>query len=351
MTSIVKNYAKSTFFFLICTSSLLSCNNSKDIDVSDIQINIQLERFDQELAKVPINNLSAELPYLQKKYGAFYTDYFEKILNAGPVSDPQHFEIAKQILSGQAFKDLQEETNKVYPDLESIKPDLIDAFKHVKYYYPKQQIPKIITYISGFQVQTPIGKDYIGIGLDMFLGNNSKFYPALVESVPRYISRRFTPENIAPRVVEVLAREEMFPELAQDKSLLAKMIYNGKIMYYMQKIQPETADSTLIGYSSAQMNWANDFESDVWAFFLGEDLLYETDYFKIQKYISEAPFTPGLGSQNDSAPKLGIYTGWQIVKSYMEKQPDVTLQQLMLEKDEQKILRLSKYRPERADKE
>lgn len=347
MIHIVKNYAKSTLFFLICISTLVSCNNDKDIDVSDIEINLQIERFDQELANIPINDLSQDLPLLQKKYGAFYIDYFEKILNAGPVSDPQHIETVKKILSGKPFQDLQEETNKVYPNLETIKPDLIDAYKHIKYYYPKQRIPKLITYISGFQVQTPIGKDYIGIGLDMFLGNDSKFYPALVESIPRYISRRFTPENITPRVVEVLAREEMFPELAKDKSLLAKMIYNGKILYYMQKIQPNIADSTLIGYSSAQINWANNFESDVWAYFLGEELLYETDYFKIQKYISEAPFTPGLGSQNDSAPKLGIYTGWQIVKSYMKEYPDITLQQLMLEKDEQKILRLSKYRPEK----
>src|SRR5690606_15277069 len=93
------------------------------------------------------------------------------------------------------------------------------------------------------------------------------------------------------------------------------------------------------------LKWAQDFESDTWAFFLGEDLLYNSDYLKIQKYLSEAPFTPGLGANNDSAPKLGIYIGWQIVNSFMEKQNEITLQQLMLEQDEQKILRLAKYRP------
>src|SRR5690606_38423409 len=125
---------------------------------------------------------------------------------------------------------------------------IIDALKHIKYYYPEYQIPKLVAYISGFQVQTPIGTDYIGIGLDMFLGADSKFYPALVQSVPRYISRRFTPENISPRIVEVIAREELFPEDDEDQSLLARMIHHGKIMYFMKSVQPKLADSVIIGY-------------------------------------------------------------------------------------------------------
>jgi len=342
---VVKNYAKCTSFLMICLSTI-GCSDNKKIDVSDIEIDLKIERFDQDLAAIKPGTAADKLPELQKKYGVFYQDYFEKILNTTPINDPQHPVIIEEILTGKPFRDLQKETNTVYPNLDAQIPTLTDAFKHIKYYYPKQQIPKLITYISGFQVQTPIGKDYIGIGLDMFLGKNSPFYPALVESIPRYISRRFTPENITPRVVEVLAREDMFPESDEDQTLLAKMIYHGKIMYFMNKVQPTVADSVLIGYSSSQMKWANDFESDTWAFFLGEDLLYNSDYLKIQKYLSEAPFTPGLGSNNDSAPKLGVYIGWQIVKSFMDEQTDLTLQQLMLEQDEQKILRLSKYRPE-----
>ena len=66
---------------------------------------------------------------------------------------------------------------------------------------------------------------------------------------------------------------------------------------------------------------------------------------KIQKYLTDAPFTPGLGDHNESAPKLGIWIGWQIVKKYMDKNPDVTLQQLMKETDAQKILHASRYKP------
>nr|WP_245989034.1 gliding motility lipoprotein GldB [Pelobium manganitolerans] len=322
------------------------CNNQpKSIDTSKVKINLTIERFDQDLSHINPKNLNQELPALQKKYPVFFKDYFEKILNLGSTDNDAYIPVLEQILNGKPFQDLQHETDSVYPNLDKQKPQLVDAFKYIKYYYPEWKEPKLITYISGFQVQTPIGSGYVGIGLDMFLGRNSKFYPALVESVPRYISRRFTPENITPRVVEVITREELFPELENDKSLLAKMIYNGKLLYFMKAVQPNLADSTIIGYSKEQMEWATNFESDVWAYFMEENLLFNTDYMKIQKYLAEAPFTPGLGEKNDSAPKLGLFIGWQIVKNFMDENPDINLTQLMLMKDAQDILKRAKYHP------
>lgn len=339
------NCAKFSFFFSISLLCLSSCRNEKKIDISNIQVTLNIERFDKDLAKVNPDSLTVQLPLLEKKYGVFYHDYFGKILALGSTDDTSYYNLVRQILSGAAYQDLQKETDSVYKNLDAATPQIEDAFKHIKYYYPQQKLPKIITYISGFQIQTPIGTDYVGVGLDMFLGNQSKFYPALVESIPRYISRRFTPANIAPRIVEVLTREEMFPIQNDNTPLINRMIQEGKIMYFMKAVQPKVADSVLIGYDNAQMKWAEMFEGDIWAYFMEEDLLYESDYLKIQKYLAEAPFTPGLGSHNDSAPKLGIYTGWQIVKKYMSENPEISLQTLMDEKDYQKILKQSKYKP------
>ncbi len=338
------NLAKITFFFAIslCVSA---CNQENKIDISNIKVDLQIERFDQDLSQINPNQLNEKLPALKKKYPVFYKDYFEKILNLGSTENTAYISVLEQVLAGKPFQDLQHETDSVYPNLDAQKPELIDAFKHIKYYYPDWKTPKIVTYISGFQVQTPIGSGYVGIGLDMFLGSGSKFYPALVETIPRYISRRFTPKNITPRVVEVITREELFPELSNDKSLMAKMIYNGKLLYFMKAVQPNLADSTIIGYNKDQMEWATNFESDSWAFFLEQDLLYDTDYMKIQKYLAEAPFTPGLGEKNDSSPKLGLFIGWQIVKKYMENNPEVDLQEMMLTKDAQLILTKAKYHP------
>ena len=331
-------------FFLIALLAF-SCRDKKDVDVSHIKLNLGLERFDQEMNQLNPDNLSGKTSELDKKYGAFYDDYMEKMLSVGNTSDTSYYQNLRTVLRNQDYNALKEETASKFKDLNKVESELLDAFRHVKYYYPNAKIPRLITFISGFSVQTPIGNNYIGIGLDMFLGANSKFYPALRESIPLYISRRFTPENITPRVMETYIREEMFPEPENLNSLLDRMIHNGKIMYMMESVMPNLPDSLIIGYTSQQEEWCKNYESQIWGYFLENELLYETDYMKIQKFLAEAPFTPGIGEKNDSSPKLGIFTGWQIVRKYMDENPSMTVQDLMANTDYQVILNKSKYKP------
>ncbi len=252
----------------------------------------------------------------------------------------------RKVFADRSYIDLKHEVDSVYPNLDKQEAELTDAFKHIKYYYPQKKLPHVYAYFSGFEAQSSIGNNYFGIGLDLFLGSNSKFYPALTETFPHYISRRFTPENMVPRVVESIAREDMFEEQTEDdQSLLSRMVYNGKVMYFMDQVLPDVPDSVKIGYTGQQLKWCADNQANIWGYFLEDNLLYETDYQKIQKYLTEAPFTPGLGDHNNSAPKLAVWAGWQLVKQYMDKNPKVSLQQLMAERDGQKILNQSKYRP------
>lgn len=336
---------QSYLFFLICVL-LASCKNKDKIDVSGIDLNVKIERFDHDFDAFRKSNYPQKTVQMQQHYGQFYADFVERILKQGTIRDTAYFITLRKLFADKAYNDLKHEVDSVYPNLDKQEAELTDAFKHIKYYYPQKTLPHVYAYFSGFQAQTSIGNRYFAVGLDMFLGEHSKFYPALIEAFPHYISRRFTPDNMIPRVVEGLAREEMFPEQDSDqKSLLSRMIYNGKIMYFMDQIQPEVTDSTKIGYTNEHLQWCKDNEANIWGYFLEDNLLYETDYQKIQKYLTEAPFTPGLGDHNNSAPKLGVWMGWQIVKQYMNKNPKVTLQQLMAEHDEQEILSQSHYHP------
>ncbi|MGI4749598.1 MAG: gliding motility lipoprotein GldB [Janthinobacterium lividum] len=336
---------QSYLFFLICVL-LVSCKRKDKIDVSGIDLNVKIERFDHDFDDFRNHNYLQQAAQLQQHYDPFYADFMERILSAGAVQDTAYFANLRRVFAAQSYTDLKHEVDSVYPNLDKQEAELTDAFKHIKYYYPQKNLPHVYAYFSGFKAQTSIGNRYFAVGLDLFLGQHSKFYPALIEEFPHYISRRFTPENMIPRVVEGLAREEMFIEQdVDDKSLLSRMVYNGKIMYFMDQMQPDVADSTKIGYTDEQLKWCKENETNIWGYFLEDNLLYETDYQKIQKYLTEAPFTPGLGDHNNSAPKLAVWTGWQIVKQYMDKNPKVSLPQLMAEHDEQKILSQSHYHP------
>lgn len=339
-----KSIAQIYLFFF--TAVLLSgCWDKKAVDVSHINVDIRIERFDQDLNALQPQNIATGLPVLEKKYSSFYKDFIESMLSAGSTSDTAYYSNMRSILTNEDFNTLKTEVKRNFKDLSDQEGEIRDAFKHIKYFYPDVQIPRIISFYSGFSVQVPLGENYLGIGLDMFLGSDSKFYPALRQSIPQYISRRFTPENITPRLIETFVREEMFPEPDNMNTLLDRMIYNGKVLYFMQSVLPDAPDSLIINYTANQQQWADDYESDIWGYFLENNLLYESDYMKIQKFLTEAPFTPGIGIRNESAPKLALYTGWQIVREYMDRNQNIQLPALMKNSDHQQILTDSHYKP------
>lgn len=334
---------RQSYLFFLFIITFLSCKQGTKPDVSTIQLDVKIERFDQDLYQTRAANLKQADLLLQKKYGAFYDDYIHRMVGNYNYSNEQ---ILSTLFKDRAYEDLNKEKDSVFTNLAPIEKDLTQTFKYIKYYYPKIRVPRFIAFISGFAVQTPIGNDYMGIGLDMFLGKNSKFYPAIVESVPLYLSKRFSAPYIVPRITETYAREELFAEKDDDRTLLAKMVHNGKILYFMdQVLADEVPDSVKIGYTTKQLEWCKTFQGDIWGYYLENNLLFETDFQKIQVFLSEGPFTPGLGERNESAPKLGVWIGWQIVRKYMQENKSITLQQLMAEKDSQKILQASKYKP------
>jgi gliding motility-associated lipoprotein GldB len=343
----IQSKTKQIYLIFLISLLLSACSRNKKIDVSNIAVDVKIERFDMEFDSMKTKPMAQQAAYLQKKYGAFYRDFIALLLQDQDIktTDTAYFKLLRDVFASQSYKDLKHDVDSVYSNVDKPQADLTDAFRHIKYYFPQKRLPKIYSFFSGFEAQTTIGDGYFGIGLDLFLGADSRFYPALTKNFPHYLSRNFNVQNIAPRVVEGMAREDMFPESDSSKTLLSKMIYNGKIMYFMDQILPDLADTIKIGYTGDQLKWCQQFESKIWAFYLDQNLLYETDYPKIQKYLTEAPFTPGLGEKNESAPKLAVWTGWQIVRQYMDKHPDITLAALMANTDAQKILNDSRYRP------
>jgi hypothetical protein len=308
-------------------------------------VDVHIERFDQELAALTPEDIISKNTLWQQQYSNFYRDYMVEMLEVGPPEDSLYIaEVLGKVIQTRDFRDLSDAVTAKYPDMKPYEKELTSALQYLKYYFPEYEVPRFITFVGGFSFQTPIGNGYVGIGLDMFLGADSEFYPALVKSIPRYISRRFTPENIVPRVIEAVLREDIYPQLDGSVNTLAHMVYNGKILYAMDVLLENVPDENKIGYTREQMKWAKHYERDVWAWFVQDDLLYNTAYMRIQKYFSEAPFTPELGENNESAPKLGSYIGWMMVRKYMEKHPEMGLKELFEHGDPQEILEDSKYR-------
>jgi len=342
MLKVVQKY----FFFLIIAIS--SCGNPPNFnrpDVSAVDVSVTIDRFDQKFGDLKLENISRVHHDWFQDYPYFYPDYITNILEIGSGQDTSLTVLyLKQVLQDNEFKKLNTAVQKTFPSLRQQEKELTSAFKYIKYYFPNYQLPQVIAFVGGFSFQTPIGENYIGIGLDMFLGANSEFYPALIETIPLYISRRFSPENITPRIVETILREDIIIDSGSMHNTIQHMIYNGKVMYALDVLLEGASDEVKIGYTEKQLDWARHYQKDIWAWFIQENLLYSTDYQRVHKYFTEAPFTPELGSRNESAPKLGTYIGWMIVRQYMSRNSQLTLKELIENVDAQQILEDSKFK-------
>ncbi|MDX5479987.1 MAG: gliding motility lipoprotein GldB, partial [Cyclobacteriaceae bacterium] len=74
------------------------------------------------------------------------------------------------------------------------------------------------------------------------------------------------------------------------------------------------------------------------------DLLFKTNPFEIRKYIGEAPTTDEISP--DAPGRIGRWLGWNIVDDYRFNN-QLSLPELMLEADTEKIFRRSGYKPRR----
>lgn len=335
-------YTVFTSLFLVFALLFSSCGSkNKKPDVSEIELDIQIERFDREFAQLNGESIGAKNREWIKKYGSFYSDYMIHMLQVGSPIDTLYMgELLKGLIAQEDFKALAAAVGEKYPDMKPHEEELTQAFKYLKHDFPDYQVPRIISFFSGFSIQLPIGEDYIGIGLDMFLGENARFYPELETVIPKYVIRRFAPEYIVPRVMETVIREELLQESSKDVTGLQLMIYEGKVLYALDALL-DRPEEVKIGYTEAQLAWAKSHEDEIWAHFVKQKVLDNNKIPALEPYFAEAENTPEFGAE--SAPKLGSYIGWQIVRRYMEKHPDVSLKRLFTMDDALVILQGSDY--------
>ena len=71
-------------------------------------------------------------------------------------------------------------------------------------------------------------------------------------------------------------------------------------------------------------------------------LVFNNDPSIIKNYVGDSPNTPEFG---EGAPgNIALFVGWQIVNRYVEKNENITLDELMA-MDPRKLFEESKYRP------
>lgn len=337
-----------SLFVIAIFISACSCNSKKnyEVDVSNIKVDFKTERFDKEfisLAHLTNEDVPMAIRNLHDKYDDFFQFYVQDILsmNYGVDTSNQLTDSILAFLKNPYYQSVFDTTISVYKNLDDINSKLNEAFKHYRFYFPQVHIPTIVYYLNGPRAFT-YGDSLLAIGLDNYMGADFWFYHTVQPPIPQFLIRRLRKEYIVPNAMEVMGTN-LFPYRDDGKKLIDEMIYKGKLNYLLQHILPQTEDSLITGFSQNELNWLDENETEVWKFYLKNNLLYETDPMIFKKYIGDAPNTSGMPPE---APgNTGSWLGWKIVQKFMKENPKYNLENLMLETDAQKILTLSKYKP------
>jgi hypothetical protein len=323
---------------------LFSCNNKNIPDVSGIKVELKVQRFEKDFFSIDTNNILNELQRLRIKYPSFMNDYTSQILGFGPETPPDS--LSKYLhLFIRDYRFVKDSTDRLFADFEPQEKEIKKGLQFVKYYFPGYKAPdKIITFIGPFDGYSDvITSDAFAVGLQLHIGSNFSFFKSNVaqDLFPAYISQKFTPEYIPVNCIKNIV-DDLYPDKSVGKALVEQMVEKGKRLYLLDKFLPYIPEYLKIGYTERQLKDSYANEAFIWDFFLNNDLLNNTDQNIIKNYIGESPKTQELGE--GSPGNIGAFSGWQIVKKYMEKNPKTSLQELMT-KDAREIYSQSKYKP------
>jgi len=319
---------------LVSILVLSACKrNQFNVDVSNIpEPKVQIHDYGKALFSLNRDSLAQGLAAIQKDFSLFLGD--EALL------DEQVIQLSFYV-SDPFLNDLYAGYQKSFPSLQPLEKGLANGFQHLMYYYPNNPLPEVYAYISGVQDPVIYQENVLVLGLDNYLGADNEIYARM--GTPRYKMPSMTPDYVLRDVFSAISLKEI-PTPEADANLIEYMIYEAKKLYFVKSMLPSIEDGILLNFSQEQLDWYDDKESELWKYYIENELLFKSDYDSLKKFINDAPFTSVLG--NDSPPRTGVWLGYQILMDYAKKQ-DVSLNDVLSNTNAQEILKLSKYKPGR----
>jgi hypothetical protein len=304
-------------------------------DVSTESIHFRFERFEDTLANITSRQ---ELIDLFTREPVIRDEMFRR------AEYPNDSVFVKEMLArltNPGIDTLLAETKRIFGDGSALEAEFRQAFANIRYYYPDFRPPVVKTLITGLDTDLFVSDSLILVGLDFFLGPSGKYRPKMYE----YLMRRYDPEDIVPSCILIYGIGPQFNKTdLQDKTVLADMIAYGKSFYFAKHMLPCTPDSVLIWYTSAEIDGATANQDLIWARFLEDKILFSTSMIDKKNYLGDRPFTIQVGEKCPG--RIGQWVGWQIVKEYMGRNPEVTLPELMNNADAREIFKKANYKPQ-----
>ena len=139
------------FSILVTFATACFSDKGKKIpDVSHIETDIQIQRFEKDLLSIDTTAIKSGMDALSSKYPVFANEiFFPRIL---PML--QDTTVLLQFLKNPGIQKLYDTCTIVFGDASDIENELEQAFRFYKYYFPERKIPKVVSFLSEYSIGT-----------------------------------------------------------------------------------------------------------------------------------------------------------------------------------------------------
>ncbi|MDR2119406.1 MAG: gliding motility protein GldB [Tannerella sp.] len=298
---------------------------------------VHIHRFDKDLFRLISSDATAPDERFTTEYAAMLKVIGLSIFKRQDTQTADFYDRMINYYSEPALEKLYGDALEKFDRIEPLEAELGEAFARLHEAFPAMQIPAVYMHVSGFGQNLLVDDSLLSLSVDKYMGED---YPLYREFFHPYQRQRMNPENIVVDYLTAWLLSE-YPFRGNDRVLLERMVYEGKIKYVVGRILPHVAEETLTGYTTDALQWCKQNEKGLWRLIIERRHLYTPDYATTMKYFSE---TPSAFISDEAPGNLGAWTGLQIVSGYMAR-TKVSLQELMHNRDAQDILTQSKYRP------
>ncbi len=305
----------------------------------DKKVALKVNRFEHELFSITTDNLIEKSNSWDTIFGSFPEVFAAQIMNSSQLTTVQYYD---ELLAFTHHKDMREaydSTVVVFDDFSDFEHSLELAFGQFINEFPSYPLPEITTFFGGFNYGVVTYDNNIAIGLENFLGTNSKFYQLLGD--PEYLRFQKQKKFILSNVMEVWYNEH-FQKYLGGRDLLSQIIHKGKAMYFIDKMLVDISLEDKFRFTKSQIDWVIKNEASIWEFLVHEDMLFSNKEMEFRSFVNYAPFVKGM--PQEAPGRIAYYIGYKMVNEYMDNN-EIDIEELMYLTDSRKFLQESKYKP------
>ena len=296
---------KRLIYLLIIPFIFCQCNKS----TTDKTV---INRFDKELIYIIENYSDSASTIFNEKYSDILSIYYSAILkgNSNNLDNKSKIEFISQYLNNSEFKKLYSDVQLEFKDLNDEELALNKGIKIYSEIFNESFAKNIYTHVSPFGYSIITTDSLISISLDNYMGKDYDGYKGVFYNYQLHKKER---SRIIPDIFKgwIYAK---YPNNA--KSLIDGMIYEGAVVYTLEKILDDYSAGEIIGYDKEKSKWCEDNEKDIWNAIIESNHLYSKENITYIKYLNEAPYCSALNG--DVPAEIGKWIGYKIVAKYID---------------------------------